>query len=345
MNQPTPASDPGAEIDDAAGPPPPRRRWDPRINLLLFCLTVVTVFYAGYQGMLGAGEVSEADAKWYSGWPFAVPFLLILLFHEFGHWLAARAHRVPASLPYFLPIPHHVSLFGSLGAVIVMPERIRSRNALLDIGAAGPLAGMLVAIPAMVIGLQLSEVRPPLSGGYFQEGQSLLYWVIKRLVVGPIPEGHDVWLHPTAFAAWGGFLITMINMLPWGQLDGGHIAYALLGERHHRFALWVRRLLPLLFLYNVAVFALPIASGSSNMAYTEAIGNSMFWLFWFVLTGLMGRFFGAEHPPCEPGELSPGRRRVAWGTLVMFVLLFMPTPLAYFTNSPDLPTATSGSSN
>lgn len=310
------------------------RRWDPRINGALFLATVVTVFYAGYYMMLGSGELTEAESHWYSGWPFAVPFLLILLFHEFGHWLAARAHRVPASLPYFLPIPHVISMFGSMGAIIVMPERIRSRNALLDIGAAGPLAGMVVAVPAMVIGLELSEVRSnPAGGSYHQEGQSLLYWLIKRAVVGPIPPGQDVWLHPTAFAAWGGFLITMINMLPWGQLDGGHIAYALFGEQHHQAARWIRYSLLLLFLYNVAIFVLPVATGESQTSYAEAIGNSAFWLAWFFMTGVMGRFFGAEHPPVEPGKLTRGRKLVAWGTLAMFVLLFMPTPLSHHTVS------------
>src|SRR5690606_7442838 len=162
-------------------------------------------------------------------------------------------HRVPASLPYFLPVP--IVWFGTMGAIITMPERIRSRIALLDIGAAGPLAGMVVAIPTMVVGLRLSEVAPLGSDSYIQEGQSLLYWAIKRVVLGPIPDGSDVHLHPTAFAAWGGFLITMINLLPWGQLDGGHIAYALLGEKQNALARWVRRSLLGLFAYNVILFS------------------------------------------------------------------------------------------
>src|SRR5690606_5249999 len=146
--------------------------------------------------------VPPDDAVWWSGWPFAVPFLLILIFHEFGHWIAAQLHRVPASLPYFLPVP--VVWFGTMGAIITMPERIRSRSALLDIGAAGPLAGMMVAIPTMIIGLRMSEVAPLGNDPYIQEGQSLLYVAVKWLVLGPIPAGWDVHLHPTAFAAWGG---------------------------------------------------------------------------------------------------------------------------------------------
>lgn len=315
----------------APGEPPPNapRTWDQRTNLVLFLLTVGAVFLAGHHLMTATGAVSLEAANWLSGWPFAVPFLLILLFHEFGHWLAARLHGVPASLPYFLPLPW-LSPFGSLGAVIVMPEQIRSRNALLDIGAAGPLAGMIIAIPTMVIGLSLSTVGPQLPGGYWQEGQSLLYWLVKRWVLGPMPEGYDVHLHPTAFAAWGGFLITMINLLPWGQLDGGHIAYALLGERHHRIARWVRVTLLGLFAYNLWVFVRPIAVGESSMPYADAFSNSAFWLMWFILTGVIGRFFGGDHPPCEPGQLSPRRRSIAIATLALFVALFMPTPFAHF---------------
>jgi membrane-associated protease RseP (regulator of RpoE activity) len=254
--------------------------------------------------------------------------LLILLFHEFGHWLAARAHRVPASLPYFIPFP--LVLFGTFGAVIMMPERIRSRNALLDIGAAGPLAGLVVAIPAMIIGLQLSDIRPvdyAGGAGVLHEGQSAIYWALKRLVLGPMPDGYDVWLHPTAFAAWGGLFVTMINLVPWGQLDGGHIAFALLGERHNRIARWVRASLLVFFAYNVAILVVPVYTGDSKLTYTSAISNSIFWLAWFVITGIMGRFTGKEHPPFEPGRLTPRRRWVAIGSLVLFVALFMPTPL------------------
>lgn len=298
-----------------------------RTNLALFVATVASVFWAGYHMMLGGGLVLAQDARWWSGWPFAVPFLLILLFHEFGHWIAAQVHRVPASLPYFLPVP--IVWFGTMGAIITMPERIRSRVALLDIGAAGPLAGMVVAIPTMVVGLKLSEVAPLGTEPYIQEGQSLLYWAIKRLVLGPIPEGSDVHLHPTAFAAWGGFLITMINLLPWGQLDGGHIAYALLGEKQNYVARWVRRSLLGLFAYNVLVFSGPLLDGSQN-GLEMVLNNTTFWLVWFFVTGLMARFSGAEHPPCDGGDLSPGRRRVALLSLLLFALLFMPTPVAIY---------------
>jgi len=236
---------------------------------------------------------------------------------------------VPASLPYFLPLP--VIVPGTLGAVIAMRDRIRSRNALLDIGAAGPIAGLVVAIPVLAWGLSLSQVMPNPETGYQQEGQSLLYVALKYLVVGPIPAGHDVWLHPTAFAGWFGLLLTMVNLLPWGQLDGGHIAYALVGERHHAIARWLRRALLLVFVFNLLRFGLPVLAGTSTMSPLYVVMNSMSWLVWYFVLGLLSKLSGgSEHPPFEPGPLSPARRAVAWFCLVLFVVLFMPAPMTSY---------------
>jgi membrane-associated protease RseP (regulator of RpoE activity) len=309
--------------------PEPRER-DWRINATLFVLTVLSVFAAGggvFQ--LQSPGFPEFVRALVSGWTFAVPLLAILVVHEFGHYIAARIHRVDASLPYFLPLPV-LSLFGTMGAVIAMRGRIRSRNALLDIGASGPLAGMAVAIPVLFIGLSLSPVLPN-PEHYDQEGQSLLYLALKRIVVGPIPDGFDVQLHPTAFAGWAGLLLTMLNLLPWGQLDGGHVAYALFGTRQDRFARLFRAALLPLFLYNLASLAWPIMRGQSTQTYLQASMNSVFWLLWYAVLGVVGRFSGgATHPPTEPGELSPVRRVVAAATLVLFVLLFMPTPFVSY---------------
>ncbi|HEX3597238.1 MAG TPA: site-2 protease family protein, partial [Polyangiaceae bacterium] len=211
--------------------PRPTKIWN---NVVLFLVTVPCVFLAGAHMTMPQADLL---ATLLSGWTFAVPFLGILLFHEFGHYIAARLHRVEASLPYFLPLPV-LSPFGTMGAVISMRGRIRSRDALLDIGASGPLAGLFVAIPVLAYGLSLSTVGPIGAEHYQQEGQSLLYVAMKRLILGPIPAGMDVNLHPTAFAGWGGLLITMLNLLPWGQLDGGHVAYALFGPRQHVYARW-----------------------------------------------------------------------------------------------------------
>ncbi|MEM1029245.1 MAG: site-2 protease family protein [Myxococcota bacterium] len=294
----------------AAEPAAPLR-W--RGPLLLFVATVVSVFVTGARF-----EEPEQGATWllvhaHLGWAFAVPLIAILATHEAGHYVAARIHRVPASLPWFIPVPL-LSPFGTMGAVINMRSRIRSRNALLDIGAAGPIAGMVVALPVLVWGLMLSEVRP-IEGHGLMEGQCLLYVALKHGVLGAIPEGHDVYLHPTAFAGWTGLFLTMINMLPVLQLDGGHIAYALFGDRQTQIGRAVHYSLPVWFLFNY-------------VRYGEA-APGMPWLVWFALLMLMRRAAGGvEHPPFDPGEtLSPGRRAVAVGTLIMFALLFMPTPL------------------
>ena len=301
------------------------------LNLLLFLLTVVSVFWTGAEA-LDPDIASFDPRRWlgiWHGWPFALPLLAILVAHESGHYVAARIHRVPASLPFFIPLPK-LSPFGTMGAIIGMSGRIRSRVALLDIGAAGPIAGMVVALPMLAIGLAHSPIAPN-PAHYQQEGQSLLYMAMKRVFAGPIPSGSDVQLHLTAWAGWVGLLVTMLNLLPWGQLDGGHIAYALFGERQHRYARWVRRSLLLLFGYNLYKFCLPVLLHHSSTGYEIALPNSLFWLAWFVFTGLVARMSGsADHPPFEPGELGPGRRAVAWGCLVLFVLLFMPTPYAMY---------------
>jgi membrane-associated protease RseP (regulator of RpoE activity) len=308
-------------------PPAPHkpRLW---LHFLLFGLTLVSMQATSMMINQGGERQAGTTLMRFAAYQ-ALPLLGILLVHELGHYVASRIHRVPASPPYFLPLPF-VSLFGTLGALITMNDRIRSRKALLDIGAAGPIAGMLVAVPVLCVGLSMSTVEPRSLTEYTQEGQSILYWLLKRLVLGPIPADHDVVLHPMAFAGWGGFFLTMINLLPWGQLDGGHIAYALLGNRQHRIATWVRRGLLLAFGYNLYSLVLPVLLHRSQQSLGMAIGNSMFWLFWYAITGAMARFAGADHPPFEPAPLDLGRKSIAVACLVLFVLLFLPTPLASY---------------
>lgn len=307
-------------------PPAPRK---PRIwlHFALFVLTLASMQATSMMINAGSQPPQQTLASWAAYQ--ALPLLGILLVHELGHYIASRIHGVPASPPYFLPLPF-VSLFGTLGALITMDDRIRSRKALLDIGAAGPLAGMIVAVPVLCIGLSMSTVEPRSLTDYTQEGQSILYWLLKRVVLGPIPADHDVFLHPMAFAGWGGFFLTMINLLPWGQLDGGHIAYALLGNRQHRIATWVRRGLLVAFAYNLYALVLPVLLHRSTQTLGMAIGNSMFWLVWYGITGAMARFAGADHPPFEPAPLDRGRKLVAVLCLVLFILLFLPTPLASY---------------
>lgn len=314
----------------AAAEPPAEEpvRFDPRVNLVCFLATVGTVFWvAPAWSSVESSELSLLD-HFRVGWMFAVPLLTILLFHEFGHYFAARLHRVPASLPYFIPIP--LSL-GTFGAVIAMPERIRSRNVLLDFGAAGPLAGLVVALVMLTIGLSLSPVLPLANAGYWQEGQSLLYLGLKYLVLGPIPEGHDVALHPTAAAGWAGLLLTMLNLIPYGQLDGGHIAYALLGKRQALLGRWVRLGVLGLFCCQLVWFMGPVVFGNTERPWHFALSDASTWLFWFLLISVLRHYQGGdEHPETDDDSvLSPARRWVAWGCAVLFVLLFMPTPMSH----------------
>jgi membrane-associated protease RseP (regulator of RpoE activity) len=267
----------------------------------------------------------HAQGSFIGGLAYSVPLMAILLSHELGHYVAARIHRVPASLPYFVPLP--LPPLGTMGAVILMRGRIRSRDALLDIGAAGPLAGMVVALPVLAYGIAQSPVLPAPSGDYFQEGHSILYMLLLRALKGPFPEGHDILLSPTAFAGWVGLLVTMINLIPVRQLDGGHVACALLGERFDALSRVFRRLLLPLGLGVGLYFGLPaFLSGVRGEALFEAVGPGMQWLVWWLLLSMLGGGGRGqrEHPLPDPGELSAGRRRVALGTLVLFGLLFMP---------------------
>lgn len=340
---PSPSRPPPLRLDLPVGESAPESLREPedanatghwRTNLLLFVATVISVFWVGAEWTPAPTGGGPGAAL--SGWTFAVPLLGILVTHEFGHYIAARLHRVPASLPYFLPLPI-LNPFGTLGAIILMPERIRSRRALLDIGAAGPLAGMALAVPIMILGLSLSTVEPVRAAGYTQEGQSLLYAWLKHLVLGPIPEGYDVTLHPTAFAAWAGFLVTFLNLIPFGQLDGGHVAYALFGTRVNRVA----RFLPLgvlvLVLYNAWVYTWPlVAYGFEHgfRATPASLRSSAFaplsWVFVLLLFKLLARASGREHPPVDDTAFDRTRALVAIATLLLFVLVFVPSPLVSF---------------
>jgi membrane-associated protease RseP (regulator of RpoE activity) len=320
-----PSSEPPPSADGQGAP----LRW--KVNALLFAATVVSTFLAG--AMHEAPDLLKSPAPVImkailGGWPFAVPLLAILLTHEFGHYIAARVHRVDASLPYFIPLPV-ISYFGTMGAIISMRGRIRSRDALLDIGASGPLAGLCVAVPVLVVGLMHSQVLVS-DGLGLQEGQCLLYLGLKRVVLGPIPAGYDVFLTPMAFAGWVGLFITMLNLVAVAQLDGGHIAYALFGARQNRYARVLHNLLLVIFAVNVARSVGPLVLRREWADVPQAFGNSCFWLAWYVIILVIMRFGGRDHPPTEPGELHPVRKGLAVLSLVLFALLFMPTPLASY---------------
>lgn len=298
-------------------------RKDFRRAALLFVLTLGSTLYAG---ALQHGYTELKDL--WRGYDFALPLLAILLCHEMGHYIAARIHGVDVSPPFFIPLPLPFTLIGTMGAVIRMRDPIRHRNALLDIGAAGPLCGLAVAIPVLVYGISTSEVMPVVEGAH-QEGHSLFYRGLLWLLKGPIPEGHDIFLTPTAFAGWVGLLVTMMNLVPAGQLDGGHVAYALLGPRQDRYSRYVRRGL---LLAGVLISAGKGLDAWLSDASPERLQIALFgganWILWGVILMGMTRMTGEQHPPTEDNVLSPTRRIVGYLTLAWFALLFMPTWLS-----------------
>jgi hypothetical protein len=287
------------------------------LAVLLFVLTFVSTTY------VGAENSGVAAPSFWDGLRYSVPLMSILLCHELGHYIAARIHRVPASPPFFVPMP--LPPLGTMGAVILMSGRISRRNALLDIGAAGPLAGMAVALPVLIYGIATSEVGPLPATGYLAEGHSLLYVALLYLIKGPIPAGQDIQLSLTAFAGWAGLLVTMINLIPAGQLDGGHVAYALFGERQERYSKRVRAaLLPIAVAVSLFYGLRAYFEGAGGVNLAVGFAPGAHWaLWWLLLRFIVGRG-KHEHPPTDDDILSPRRRVLAWATLALFVALFMP---------------------
>jgi membrane-associated protease RseP (regulator of RpoE activity) len=289
-----------------------------RVALVLFVLTCLSVFWVG---AITSGAV-EARGNWalWEGYPFALPFLAILVCHELGHYVAARVHGIDASPPYFLPLP--LPPIGTLGAVIGMSDPIRRRDALFDVGVAGPLSGLVIAVPVLIYGLYTSPVQALDPGvTYDLEGRSLLYLAVLYGLKGSIPAGHDVMLNAPAFAGWAGLLVTMMNLVPAGQLDGGHVAYALFGPRQDVYS---RRVRQALFVFGGCMIAYGAWEARHAQHALPSMLASSSWLLWAALLTGMSRVFGAQHPPTDEAPLSPVRRVMAWLCLLLFLLLFMP---------------------
>ncbi len=308
------------------------------VNILLFALTVLSVLFTGAEfadtGVTAPFQLSFSDFLAYllKGWPFAVGLLGILLAHEFGHYLVGRAHGENVTLPYFIPFPF--SAFGTMGAFINMKEIPKNRKHLMDIGMAGPLIGFVVAIVVLFIGLNLSSLGPieiNLPEGYvhFLEGNSVLYLLAKYITFGkllpqpvsygnlspllywlryfftgtPVPFGGlDVQIHPVAWAGWAGLFVTAMNLIPAGQLDGGHILYVLFGRKT------ARRVFPFILVALVAL--------------------GFFWNGWWLWAALIF-FLGRRY--AEPlDQITPIDRKRKWLgvlALIIFLLIFIPVPL------------------
>jgi membrane-associated protease RseP (regulator of RpoE activity) len=270
----------------------------PRINLILFILTIFTTLLAG--AIMEGVNPLKNPVGIVHGWPFSVTLMLILGFHEFGHYYFARMHNVNATLPYFIPAP---TFIGTFGAFIKIKSPIYRKDALLQIGAAGPIAGFIVAVPALIIGLSLSQIVEISSADIgITLGDSILIKFLTVIIFPSFNNSQDVMLHPIAFAGWIGLLVTMLNLLPIGQLDGGHIAYAMLGRKYNK----------------VSKFAL--------LALIPMGLLSLNWLVWAVLILVLMRT--TKHPPVNDIDvpLSDKNKRLGYICLAIFVLCFIPIP-------------------
>jgi membrane-associated protease RseP (regulator of RpoE activity) len=308
--------------------PKPTRIWP---NILFFILTLISVAFAG------ALFSAEAFPTSFSGWltflagglPFAIALMAILVCHEFGHYLAGRYHKTAVTLPLFIPFP--LSYFGTMGAFIQLKEPPKNRRILLDIGIAGPLAGLIVAIPILIYGLihsPVGQIPHLIPTGQIFEGNSLLYLLLKFITKGqllpspatygslspfiywvryfftstPLPAGGlDINLNPIAWAGWIGLFVTSLNLVPAGQLDGGHILYVLLGK-------YTNRLLPFIL---------------AALVLLGFVWNG--WWLWAVLIFLLGRYHAEPLDQITP--LDPKRKALAILGVIVFILVFMPVPL------------------
>lgn len=306
MHEGTTGATPGApraSVSGIFGPIPPVRppapapqlpRW--RLPLALFLATCLST--------------------WLTGGPlYAAGVMGILFVHEMGHFLQARRYRIPASLPYFIPLPL-ISLTGTMGAVIGMRPRGANPKTLYDIAITGPLAGLVPSLALSYYGLRLSEITkasdqaPTVSLGEPPIFRLLMHWVH-----GPLPDGQDIILHPLAYAGWVGIFITALNLLPIGQLDGGHILYALL----RRKARWVSRAL-------LATAAAVVSIDVFRAIQGEGQG---YWAWWLMVLLLI--LIGVDHPPTanDALPLSRGRQILGWLTLLFFPLGFTPIPWVF----------------
>jgi len=303
-------------------PPPPRRRrgWlfaksRPWLNGLLFALTVASTFVVGLgwaasyayaellsrtpDYVLGKAELRAPRVVGLALF-YAAALMVILAGHELGHYLTCRRYGIEATLPFFIPAP---TLIGTMGAFIRIKSPVTRKRQLFDIGIAGPLTGFILALPALAVGLALSKTVPALPReSTIVFGDPLLLKLLARWIVGPIPPGYDLILHPVAFAGWVGALVTALNLFPIGQLDGGHISYAVFGPKSRKLG----------YLFLGAFVAMGV----------------VFWVGWLLWAGLI-LILGARHPRTWDEESPLGSTRTVLATLaaLIFILTFIPDPV------------------
>jgi membrane-associated protease RseP (regulator of RpoE activity) len=362
------------------------------IHSSLFIVTFITATFAGAEWTYGK-SVWSPDYSWqdfYSGLPYSICFLSILTAHEFGHYFTAVYNRVRTSLPYYIPLPPFPMMFGTLGAIIRIRQHISSTKQHFDIGIAGPLAGFVFAIGFLWYGF--THLPPPeyiflihpeyeqygldyanyvyqpgfLPAGSFDIylGKNLLYWFFERFVGDPalIPNVHEIIHYPYLFAGFLSLVFTSINLLPIGQLDGGHVLYGLVGYEWHRK---IASVIFIGFLFyaglgfvhpadgmDVLIYKIPLFIGFLYFSLRGLrLNNRDTWMYalalfaiqygivsvfphvrgysgWLLFAFLIGRFVGIQHPPSEiEEELSPMRKVLGWLALIIFIITFTPNPL------------------
>jgi len=296
-----------------------------KIHIILFLVTVATTFITG---LSFGGDILSAVS-------FSVALLFILGSHEMGHYYFGKKYGVDITPPYFIPAPPIISPIGTFGAFIKIKSPISTKRALFDIGIAGPLAGIVATIPVLIIGIKLSsivEISQQMQEGGLVLGTPIIMSVFSEIFYGPIPEGYDLFVHPVAFAGWVGLFVTALNLIPSGQLDGGHITYALFSRKYHRYI-------------SLAMIALLVVFGIGTETLLE-IGNDLLgsgfawltsgvpvfegwpgWLLWAALLTLMG----GKHPPTmyEDTDLNWKRKVLGLLALLIFIGCFSPVPIKF----------------
>lgn len=294
-----------------------------KIHIVLFVLTVFTTFATG---LSFGGTVLSALA-------FSGALLFILGSHEMGHYFYGRKYGVDITPPYFIPAPPIISPIGTFGAFIKIKSPISTRKALFDIGIAGPIAGILASIPVLIIGIKLSTIVD-VAGNAGEQGLTLgsplIFSFFSGMFIGKIPEGKDLFLHPVAFAGWVGLFVTALNLIPSGQLDGGHIVYSLFSKKTHRIVSVV--MIALLIIFGIGTEPLHLLSqrltGSGAGEFLGRLPEFEGWPGW-ILWAVLLTFMGTKHPPTihDEGELDSGRKLLGFIALLIFIGCISPVPI------------------
>jgi len=279
---------------------PREERSRPILNIILFIATILTTLYVGsIHQRLG---LPSKPQDLLAGIPFSFSLMAILLCHEFGHYFTARKNKVRATLPFFLPIPH--PLIGTFGAIIRIKTLIPNRKVLAQLGMAGPLSGFVIAVPLTIIGLFLSPIKYTGEGFTgLQLGDSILFALLAKITHPGLSPGYDIFLHPMAYAGWLGFLVTSMNLMPIGQLDGGHIAFALLGKRR---------------IYLIPIIIILLITFGRKWIYG--------WLFWLGLAIFLSR----REPVVQDSITTLSLRDILLPLIpyIVLILTFTPVPFA-----------------